>query len=80
MIPCFDSIRCTTSIVVDNGDTIVMGGLIKESYTKTKNKVPLLGDIPLLGSFLFSRTYDKKEKKNLLIFVTAHILLPKENP
>ncbi len=78
-MPFFDSRRCTTSIVVDNGDTIVMGGLIKESYTKTKNKVPLLGDIPLLGNFLFSRTYDKKEKKNLLIFVTAHILLPKEN-
>ncbi|MFH0839317.1 MAG: secretin and TonB N-terminal domain-containing protein [Candidatus Omnitrophota bacterium] len=76
--PLFDSRRCTTSLVVDNGDTIVMGGLIKEAQTKTKNKVPLLGDIPLLGTMLFSRSYDQKQKKNLLIFVTAHILPPKE--
>lgn len=76
--PLFDSRRCTTSLVVNNGDTIVMGGLIKENQAKEKNKVPLLGDIPLVG-LIFTRTYDKKEKKNLVVFVTAHILPPKEN-
>ncbi len=75
--PFFDSRRATTSLVINNGDTIVMGGLIKEDHTKEENKVPLLGDIPLLGG-IFKRSYDRKEKRNLMIFVTAYLLPPKE--
>ena len=73
--PFFDSRKCITSIVVNDGDTVVLGGLIKENTVHIKDKIPLLGDIPVLGA-LFRREYDRTDKTNLLIFVTAHILGP----
>jgi len=73
--PFFDSRKCITSIVVNDGDTVVLGGLIRETTDHIRDKVPLLGDIPILGG-LFRRDYDRVEKRNLLIFVTAHILNP----
>ena len=73
--PFFDSRKCITSIVVNDGDTVVLGGLIKENTVHIKDKIPLLGDIPILGA-LFRREYDRTDKKNLLIFVTAHIIGP----
>jgi type II secretory pathway component GspD/PulD (secretin) len=72
-LPKFTSRNLSTTIVVSSGDTVVLGGLIKESRTKTKTKVPILGDVPLLGVF-FKKNSDNIERKNLLIFVTAKIL------
>jgi general secretion pathway protein D len=63
----------STTITVPDGRTIVIAGLTQENTTTVMEKVPLLGDIPLLG-FLFRRQSDKKEKKNLLIFVTPRIV------
>lgn len=67
-----------TSVMADNGDIIVLGGLIKEEEVETKHKVPLLGDIPLLG-WLFSSTSYSKEKRNLMIFIKPQILSDRDS-
>ena len=72
-LPKFTTRNLNTNIVVRNGDTIVLGGLIKESRTNTRTKTPFLGDLPILG-MLFRKDSDTTSKKNLLIFVTASIL------
>ncbi|MFA4990986.1 MAG: hypothetical protein WC569_00195 [Candidatus Omnitrophota bacterium] len=72
-LPKFTTRDLATNVAVRNGDTVVLGGLIKESRTNTKTKVPVLGDMPLLGG-LFRKNSDSVERKNLLIFVTASIL------
>ena len=64
-----------TSIVIYNGATVVMGGLIKEIRSDVDDKIPFLGDIPLIGR-LFRSRYEKSEKRNLLIFVTARLVDP----
>jgi len=72
-LPKFTTRNLSTNIVVNNGDTVVLGGLIKESRTNTRTKTPFLGDIPILGA-LFRKDSDSVRRKNLLIFVTASIL------
>lgn len=62
-----------TTVLADDGQTIVLGGLIKDDNTKTVSKVPLLGDIPVLG-YLFRATSDKKTKQNLLVFLQPTLL------
>ncbi len=74
-LPKFTSRNLSTTVVVNSGDTVVLGGLIKESRTKTLTKVPVLSDIPFLGLF-FKKNSDSIERKNLLIFVTAKVLSP----
>ncbi|MDO8603212.1 MAG: hypothetical protein Q7O04_05140 [Candidatus Omnitrophota bacterium] len=74
-LPKFTTRNLSTNIAVQNGDTVVLGGLIKESRTNTRTKVPFLGDIPILG-MLFKKDSDGTTRKNLLIFVTATILSP----
>ncbi len=74
-LPKFTSRNLSTTVVVNSGDTVVLGGLIKESRTKTLTKTPILGDIPFLGN-LFKKNTDSVQRKNLLIFVTAKVLSP----
>jgi general secretion pathway protein D len=74
-LPKFTSRNLSTSVIVNSGDTVVLGGLIKEVHTNVITKVPLLGDIPYLGKF-FKKDSDSIQRKNLLIFVTAKILSP----
>ena len=62
-----------TTVLADDNQTIVLGGLIKEDYNTVTQKVPLLGDIPLVGH-LFSSTSRQKEKTNLLVFLRPTIL------
>lgn len=62
-----------TQALVDNGKTIVLGGIFRESELEQETKVPLLGDIPLLGR-LFKRTIVGHQKNELLIFITPKIL------
>ena len=62
-----------TTVVVRDKDTIAMGGLMRDKETNTVNKVPLLGDIPVLG-WLFKNTTKSVEKVNLLFFMTPKIL------
>jgi len=77
--PVFTSRNVTTSIVIWDGQTVVMGGLIREELTTIKDKVPILGDIPLLG-WLFRSEGQYSQKKNLLIFVTARLVDPAGRP
>jgi len=67
-----------TSAIVWDGQTIVLGGLISESSTKRKDKVPLFGDLPLIGR-LFRSESKASEKSNLVIFVTPTIIDPAGN-
>lgn len=69
--------RIKTSVLADNGETIVLGGLITDNYTTQVSKVPLLGDIPGLG-VLFRSTNTRREKTNLLVFLRPTILRDKE--
>jgi general secretion pathway protein D len=62
-----------TKISVANSKTIVVGGLIKNSKTITETKVPILGDIPILG-WLFKQRSETIVKKNLLVFITPHLV------
>ena len=74
-LPKFSSRNLATTVAVNSGDTVVLGGLIKEIRTQNKTKVPILGDIPLLGN-LFKKNSDSIQRRNLLIFVTAKLLSP----
>lgn len=71
--PSITTRSARTSVVVKDGETIVIGGLIRENETETVTKVPLLGDIPVLG-WLFKFRSKSKEKTNLLIFLTPKIV------
>jgi general secretion pathway protein D len=74
-LPHFRMRQVTTSVTVWDSQTVVMGGLITDSVTKTKDKVPFLGDMPLLGR-LFRSESSSKTKANLMIFVTPTIINP----
>ena len=73
--PFFNSRSIQTTILVYNGATVVMGGMITEERTQVEDKIPFLGDIPILGRF-FRSNYDSSVKRNLLIFVTARRVDP----
>lgn len=68
----FSTRSANTRVAVMDGQTIVIGGLIKDKVNKTVRQVPLLGDIPLVGN-LFKRTDTSKEKIELLIFLTPYV-------
>ncbi len=70
--PTFATRDVTTTVTVPDTQTIVLSGLVREDVTRIVQKVPILGDIPLLG-YLFRHTVDGKERVNLLIFVTPHV-------
>lgn len=63
----------STAVVVRDGQNIVIGGLIRDDFTDAENKVPLFGDIPILG-WLFKSRSKQKNKTNLLVFLTPHII------
>ncbi|MGI9273701.1 MAG: type II secretion system secretin GspD [Endozoicomonas sp.] len=69
----FNSRILKTTVLVDDNQTIVIGGLLEDEKTKTKKKVPLLGDIPLLGH-LFRSTEDSSKKRNLMLFIRPTIM------
>lgn len=62
-----------TNIMVRSGETIVIGGLVQDSITETRSKVPILGDLPVVGSW-FRHKNTSKEKTDLIIFITAVIM------
>ncbi len=62
-----------TTVGVESGETVVLGGLLENSKSKEVRKIPILGDLPLVG-FLFRRTIRNVEPTNLLIFVTARVI------
>jgi type IV pilus assembly protein PilQ len=70
--PIVNTRRVTTKVIVNNGDTAVLGGIYEETITDTVDKVPLLGDAPVIGN-LFRRTNKGTDKQELLIFLTPRI-------
>jgi type IV pilus assembly protein PilQ len=72
-VPSIDTRNVITQVFVNNGDTAVIGGIFEEEINTDVTKVPLLGDIPLLG-YLFKRTGRTSNKTELLIFLTPRII------
>jgi general secretion pathway protein D len=62
-----------TTVLVKSGDTVIIGGMMQETTLKSETKIPLLGDIPLLG-YLFKFASNSKKKTNLVILLTPHII------
>jgi general secretion pathway protein D len=77
--PVFSVREVETQVSVYDGQTVVMGGLMREDVQKVQDKVPILGDIPLAGR-LFRTNLDQHIKRNLLMFVTAGLLDPAGQP
>lgn len=71
--PNFLTRELKTKIRVGNNQTIIIGGLISNEVTESVSKVPLLGDIPILG-YLFKRKSRSNNRRNLLIFITPHVI------
>jgi len=71
--PGIDTQRIGTQVLVNNGETIVLGGIYQQAIISTVSKVPVLGDIPYFG-WLFRNSNNFNEKKELLIFVTPRIV------
>ncbi|MCE0521427.1 MAG: hypothetical protein LV480_00775 [Methylacidiphilales bacterium] len=70
--PVFNTRRINTKVFVHDGSTVVLGGLIQDNIQNINDKVPLLGDLPLVGRMFQSKAIENT-KKDLLIFVTANI-------
>jgi type IV pilus assembly protein PilQ len=73
LVPSIDTRRIITQVLVNDGETVVLGGIYETERRDAEDKVPLLGDIPGLGR-LFKRTNNISNKRELLIFVTPKIL------
>ena len=71
--PTIDKRELETQVMVNNGETVVLGGVFEQTKNDNVSKVPLLGDVPLLG-YLFRNTNKTNTKRELLIFVTPQIL------
>ena len=72
-VPSVDTKKVSTQVLVDNGDTIVLGGIFEQTTRTTTTKVPLLGDLPFVG-VLFRNVAKQDDKTELLIFVTPKIV------
>ena len=73
--PIFSVRKVRTEVTIYDGATVIMGGLTREQVKEVNDKIPVLGDIPLLGR-LFRSKGETSQKRNLLIFVTANLVSP----
>ena len=72
-VPPINTRNVSTQVLVDNGETVVLGGVYSQSNNYTNDRIPFFGDLPYVG-FLFKRTTESRTKSELLIFVTPKIL------
>lgn len=77
--PVFSTRQVNTQVSLYDGQTVVLGGLMREDVQKVQDKTPILGDLPIAGS-LFRSSANQRIKRNLLIFVTAGLLDPAGQP
>jgi type II secretory pathway component GspD/PulD (secretin) len=77
--PVIDERRVTTTVYVHNNETLVLAGLLREQANHREDKVPILGDIPLLGN-LFRGESNVTEKRELLVFLTPHLISSGHDP
>src|SRR5205814_10220662 len=73
--PGFSTRKVTTNVSGWDGQTVVLGGLMREDVRRTEDRTPIIGDIPLVGR-LFRTNVDQHIKRNLVIFVTARKVTP----
>jgi type IV pilus assembly protein PilQ len=73
--PVIDTRALESNVLIKSGDTLAIGGLLQDESTKTRAKVPVLGDIPVLG-YLFQERLNARAKRNLLVFITPTIIKP----
>lgn len=73
LVPSIDTREIETQVLVDSGQTVVLGGIFEQTIRRDKNRVPVLGDIPGLGTLFRQRT-SQNDRAELLIFVTPTIL------
>ena len=71
-IPIIDTRKAQTTLLLKDGEVVVMGGLRRKSSTKMRDQIPLLGDLPLIG-FLFGRDKDVVKHSELIVFISPHI-------
>jgi type IV pilus assembly protein PilQ len=72
-VPSINTNNISTQVLVDNGETIVLGGIFTTQVTESETKTPILGDIPYLGN-LFKRRTASDDKQELLIFITPRLI------
>jgi type IV pilus assembly protein PilQ len=72
-VPPVDTREVETTVLVDNGETVVLGGVYERNKTVSKEQVPLLGDIPVVG-YLFKQKTETDNNSELLIFITPKVL------
>lgn len=77
--PVFSQRKVETQVSIYDGQTVALGGLIREDVQKVTDKTPILGDVPFAGAFFRSQA-DKHIKRNLIIFVTAKLMDPAGQP
>ena len=65
-----------TTLMIDDGSTAVIGGIMRSKQTTVRRAIPILGSIPILGDLLFSYNSEREESTELVIFVTPHIIRP----
>ena len=71
--PSFSQRKISTSVAVQDGETIALGGLIQNQVTKTRNRIPLIGDVPYLGN-LFGSTGNEVQRTELLVLLTPRVI------
>ena len=74
-LPQFFVQSLKTTVLINDGDTVVMGGLLHDQLIKTHDKTPIFGDLPLIGRFFRGET-EVTKKSNLLVFLTAKLIDP----
>ena len=74
-VPIIDTRRASTNVIINNGQTLIIGGLIKDKLVETDNKVPVLGDLPVIKP-LFRSSLTTKKKTELLFFVSPTVITP----
>lgn len=74
-VPAITTRRADTTVELGDGETFVIGGLVSQSILSKVNKIPLLGDIPVIGAFFRDLTYSRQDKE-LVIIVTPHLIKP----
>ncbi len=72
-VPTINTKKIRTQVLIDNGGTVVIGGVYNQDESKNESKVPLLGDVPILG-WLFKTQIDTNNKRELLVFISPKIL------
>ena len=72
-VPAIATNSVNTRVLVNDGDTVVLGGVFREEITTSVSKTPLLGDLPYVGN-IFKRTENSETKTELLIFITPSII------